>query len=142
VWDDLKFKLFVVNNNGNKLPSLWGLCKSGLNPIVMANSDQHIAMSVDLYGRSMFIAAFYANTKNKFRRALWSELYAVIHTNPDLWCCLGDFNGVLGAHECRSYRILGRLACAELLHWPNIGAQITWSNKRTGVASTERGWID
>ncbi|KAF1879944.1 hypothetical protein Lal_00022852 [Lupinus albus] len=134
VWDDLKLKLFVVNNNGNKLPSLWGPCKSGLNPIVMANSYQHIAISIDLDSKSMFIVVVYANIKHKLIRAIWSELYVVIHTNPGHWCCLGDFNVVLGAHECRSSSIPGRLACAEIC--------VASTEKRLNRLICNKEWVD
>ncbi|XP_019418611.1 PREDICTED: uncharacterized protein LOC109329402 [Lupinus angustifolius] len=117
VWKELKLKVFVTNNRGNQLSSIWGLCKYDLNPSILSNSDQQIAME------------------------------SVMEANPGPWCCIGDFNVVLGAHECRSTRLPAKTPCLEfisfsdsagLLHLNTLGVQFTWSNKRRGNALTEK----
>ncbi|XP_019430032.1 PREDICTED: uncharacterized protein LOC109337507 [Lupinus angustifolius] len=80
--------------------------------------------------------------------------------NVGPWCCLGDSNVVIGAHECRGGRIPQRGPTEEfnsftknlnLIHLVTMGADFTWTNKRRGAALIERrldralcndSWID
>ncbi|XP_019432656.1 PREDICTED: uncharacterized protein LOC109339641 [Lupinus angustifolius] len=146
-WSALNLKLFVMNNKGNQLPNLWGLYTIGLSPSVIAISTQHISISITLENKSLLISAIYAHTNHIHRRQLWSELQILMATYPGSWCTFGDFNAVLGAHECRGERLPSRISCEEfkcfadntnLLHLPTTGAKFTWSTKRRGVALIER----
>ncbi|KAE9619301.1 putative endonuclease/exonuclease/phosphatase [Lupinus albus] len=67
--------------------------------------------------------------------------------NPRPWCCIGDFNVVIGAHECKSSTLPVRLPIEEFKHFievgnlislPTRGVDFTWSNRRRGVALTEK----
>ncbi|XP_019435039.1 PREDICTED: uncharacterized protein LOC109341552 [Lupinus angustifolius] len=66
---------------------------------------------------------------------------------PGLWCCIGDFNMVLGANEHQGSVVPPTLPSEEfksfsdgsnLIHLLTRGAQLTWSNKRRGNALTEK----
>ncbi|XP_019459917.1 PREDICTED: uncharacterized protein LOC109359677 [Lupinus angustifolius] len=113
-WIRLNLKLFLVNDRGSQMPNLWGLCKANLQPV---------------------------------RRQLWNEILTLMDNNPGSWCCMGDFNVVLGANECRGSTLPSRLPCdefksfsenADLTHILTRGAEFTWTNKRRGVAHTEK----
>ncbi|XP_019433239.1 PREDICTED: uncharacterized protein LOC109340119 [Lupinus angustifolius] len=145
-WTYLNVKIFVVNDKGSLIPSIWGLCNHDLVPIVLMNNDQHISFSVLVDNKVLHFCVVYANTSYLLRRPLWSEVQKVISDNPGPWCCVGDFNVVLGAHECRSLRLPARIPSVEfqtfidnagLISLPTTGAQFTWS-KRIGNASTEK----
>ncbi|XP_019451698.1 PREDICTED: uncharacterized protein LOC109353792 [Lupinus angustifolius] len=144
---ELKLKVFVTNNRGHQLPSIWGLCKYDFNLSILNNSDQKIAMEVNIDNNRIFLCVVYANNSFLQRRHLWSDVQSVMDANPDPWCCIGDFNVVLGAHECRSARLPAKTPCLEfksfsdsagLLHLNTLGAQFTWTNKKRGNALTEK----
>ncbi|XP_019432655.1 PREDICTED: uncharacterized protein LOC109339640 [Lupinus angustifolius] len=146
-WNKLNLKLFVVNDIGSYLPSIWRLCNQDLNPTMLMNADQHISLLVLVDNMVLHICVVYDNTSYLLHRSLWSEVQKVISDNPGPWCCIGDFNIVLGAHECRSLRLPARIPFAEfqafsdnvgLINLPNTGAQFTWSNRHIGNASTEK----
>ncbi|XP_019433032.1 PREDICTED: uncharacterized protein LOC109339940, partial [Lupinus angustifolius] len=146
-WVDLNLHLFVVNNRNSLLPSIWGLCRVGLCPRILGNYDQHIDMVVEVENQRMFISAVYAHTNYSLRRSLWKELTEVMRVDSGPWCCIGDFNVVLGAHECRGERLPARPPMddfkrfsdsSELLHLPTSGSTFTWSNRRKGHALTEK----
>ncbi|XP_019433790.1 PREDICTED: uncharacterized protein LOC109340533 [Lupinus angustifolius] len=46
-------------------------------------------------------------------RSLWKDVQKLISDFPRPWCCIGDFNVVLGANECRSSRLPARIPCTE-----------------------------
>ncbi|XP_019438908.1 PREDICTED: uncharacterized protein LOC109344602 [Lupinus angustifolius] len=117
-WAELRLKIFVVNNRGNNLPNLWGLCAIHLDPSILMTSSQHISISI--------------TQNNKI-----SNICAVI----------GDFNVVLRANENRGTRLPARLPSEEfktfldnanLLHLPTRGSPFTWSNRMRGYALTEK----
>ncbi|XP_019435508.1 PREDICTED: uncharacterized protein LOC109342010 [Lupinus angustifolius] len=147
VWKELKLKVFVTNNRGHLLPSIWGLCKYDLNPSILSNSDQQIAMEVNTDNNRIFLCVVYANNNFLQRRHLWFDVQSVMDANPGPWCCIGDSNVVLGAHECRSARLPAKTPCLEfksfsdsagLLHLNTLGAQFTWTKKRRGNVLTEK----
>ncbi|XP_019435946.1 PREDICTED: uncharacterized protein LOC109342412 [Lupinus angustifolius] len=146
-WKELNLMLLVVNDRGEDLPSLWVLCNPDLAPSVLVKADQHIALSMLVNNKIIYICAIYAQTNHILRRSLWFHVQKLIADLPGPWCCIGDFNVVLGAHECRSLRLPARTPCAEfqafidhagLMSLPTSGAQYTWSNRRIGSASTEK----
>ncbi|CAL0306454.1 unnamed protein product [Lupinus luteus] len=78
---------------------------------------------------------------------LWNDIQSLMDTHQGSWSCLGDFNVVLGADECRGPRSPARLPSDEfkaftdsnnLLHLPTTGALYTWTNERRGNALTEK----
>ncbi|XP_019431828.1 PREDICTED: uncharacterized protein LOC109338930 [Lupinus angustifolius] len=80
-------------------------------------------------------------------RPLWYDILSPISANNGPWCCIGDFNSVLGANECRGASLPNRLACDDfkmfselgnLHHILTRGAEFTWSNRRRGVAHTKK----
>ncbi|XP_019432709.1 PREDICTED: uncharacterized protein LOC109339680 [Lupinus angustifolius] len=135
----LSLKLFFMNDRGALIPSIWGLCKLHLAPTVISNSFHKVSMVVSVEGKDLFIAAVYGTTSQMLRRALWEELKLLILANHGPWCCLGDFNVVLGIHECRGMRLTPTSPCADfknfidssnLIRLQTKGASFTWSNRR------------
>ncbi|XP_019465351.1 PREDICTED: uncharacterized protein LOC109363546 [Lupinus angustifolius] len=81
----------------------------------------------------------YANTNYISRRHLWSEITSLMDAYVGSWCCIGDFNVILGANEYMGSRIPSRTPSEEfktfsdnvgLIHLITRGAEFTWSNKR------------
>ena len=86
-----------------------------------------------------FLSAVYASTAVYTRRQLWNDLLLLNIQGP--WCCIGDFNTVLGAHEKLGGRPPPQPSCVDflsftndgdLLHFPNSGSFFTWTNSRRG----------
>ncbi|KAF1891085.1 hypothetical protein Lal_00001224 [Lupinus albus] len=146
-WSDLKLKLFGVNDRGPNLPSLWGLCNINLCPTILVSASQHISFSIQVNNKLLQFCAIYASTNYLVRRQLWQEVQSIMLVNPGPWCCIGNFNVVIGAHECRSSTLPARLPIEEFKHFievgnlislPTRGVDFTWSNRRRGVALTEK----
>ncbi|XP_019451836.1 PREDICTED: uncharacterized protein LOC109353936 [Lupinus angustifolius] len=147
LWNSLNLDLFVVNNRGDDLPNLWGLCSRGVVPQVLLSTSQFLAISVTLDNKVVNVCVIYAHTSYIQRRILWSDAQDVISAFPGPWCFIGDFNTVVGANECRSSRVPARIPSEEfkafidnvnLLHLPTRGAPFTWSNRRTGSTLTKK----
>ncbi|KAF1894130.1 hypothetical protein Lal_00004049, partial [Lupinus albus] len=131
-WAALKLKGFGFNERGTMKPNLWGLCSTSLNPQVIGNSNQHIISALEV--------------ENKQRRQLWADIISLMSVHKGPWCCIGDFNVVLGAHECRGPNLPPRSHSEEFklftdvgsfIHLGTIGADFTWTNRRIGLAETE-----
>ncbi|XP_019460146.1 PREDICTED: uncharacterized protein LOC109359906 [Lupinus angustifolius] len=146
-WTSLNLKLFFENDRGPLIPSIWGLCKMHLAPLIISSSIQQVSMTISIDGKDLFIAAVYGGTTQLLRRILWEELRILILTNQGPWCCVGDFNVVLGNHECRGMRLTPSSPCADfknftdsanLIHLQTRGSAFTWSNRRRGNALTEK----
>ncbi|XP_019447368.1 PREDICTED: uncharacterized protein LOC109350599 [Lupinus angustifolius] len=129
------------------LPNLWGLCSHDHSPTVLHNSSQHMNISVSIADKSCYISAVYAHTNYVQGRNLWYDLNAQIIANDGPWTCIGDFNVVLGANEARGPRVPHALPstefktftdCSKLIHLATRGSLFTWSNRRSGVALTEK----
>ncbi|CAL0326169.1 unnamed protein product [Lupinus luteus] len=113
-WAALDLKLFVVNARGDLLPNLWGLCRMDLNPSVIASSQQHISISLSCNNKTFFFSAVYAHTQYLLRRSLWSEILVA----------------------CDEFKAFSEAGC--LTHIQTRGAEFTWSNRRRGLAHTEK----
>ncbi|XP_019451789.1 PREDICTED: uncharacterized protein LOC109353883 [Lupinus angustifolius] len=146
-WDELNLKFFAYNERGTLLPNLWGLCNKDLSPQVIATSNQLIAVSVTMEAKLVHLCAVYAHSHYIQRRALWKDIISLMRQHVGAWNCIGDFNVVRGAYECRG----SRLPCSNiskefisfseegnLVHLETRGAEFTWSNKRRGSALTEK----
>ncbi|XP_019430035.1 PREDICTED: uncharacterized protein LOC109337510 [Lupinus angustifolius] len=92
-------------------------------------------------------AKIYAHTNYIQIRALWLDISSLIQANPGPWCCIGDFNVVLRAHECKGARLPARLPSeefktfsdsSELVHLNTSGQFFTWSNRRRSVARIKK----
>ncbi|CAL0323863.1 unnamed protein product [Lupinus luteus] len=68
-------------------------------------------------------------------------------SNVGPWNCIGDFNVITGVNEYRGSTLPSRLPSEEfcsffeeanLIHLPTRGAEFTWSNRRSGLALTEK----
>ncbi|XP_019418408.1 PREDICTED: uncharacterized protein LOC109329190 [Lupinus angustifolius] len=112
-WTSLNLKLFFENDRGPLIPSIWGLCKMHLAPLIISNSFQQVSMVISIDGKDLFIAVIYGGTTQLLRRILWEELKILILANHGPWCCVGDFNVIRGS-------------------------AFTWSNRRRGNALTEK----
>ncbi|XP_019427157.1 PREDICTED: uncharacterized protein LOC109335477 [Lupinus angustifolius] len=146
-WSGLNLKLFSVNDRGSLLPNIWGLCQVGVNPTIISNTSQQVSISLVLDNQPVFICVVYAHTQYLMRRSLWFDILSLISANNGPWCCIGDFNSVLGANECRGASLPNRVACEDfkmfseignLHHIMTRGAEFTWSNRRRRVAHTEK----
>ncbi|XP_019451878.1 PREDICTED: uncharacterized protein LOC109353979 [Lupinus angustifolius] len=97
--------------------------------------------------KQVFMSAIYAHSDYIQRRTMWYEINALMIANPAIWCCIGDFNVVLGASECRGANNPARLPMDEfkafsnesqLIHLTTRGAEFTWTNRRRGRTLTEK----
>ncbi|XP_019434274.1 PREDICTED: uncharacterized protein LOC109340956 [Lupinus angustifolius] len=68
-------------------------------------------------------------------------------SNSGPWSCIGDFNVVLGSHECRGPTLPSKIPLedfqnftedANLIHLNTRGVDFTWTNKRRGASLTEK----
>ncbi|XP_019447216.1 PREDICTED: uncharacterized protein LOC109350434 [Lupinus angustifolius] len=74
-------------------------------PVLTKSQRKKQKKSVLVDNKVLFFCVVYASINYLFRRTLWSEIHQVISNYPGPWCCIGDFNVVLGAHECISLRL-------------------------------------
>ncbi|XP_019432112.1 PREDICTED: uncharacterized protein LOC109339158 [Lupinus angustifolius] len=146
-WSALNLKLFTVNDRGSLLPNIWGLCHVGLNPNIISNTSHQISISLILDNQQVFICDVYAHTNYLMRRSLWADILSLISVNQGPWCCIGDFNFVMGANECKGAYLPNRTACEDFKRFSDVGnlhhiltrgAEFTWSNRRRGLAHTEK----
>ncbi|CAL0327859.1 unnamed protein product [Lupinus luteus] len=146
-WSKLGLKLFICNDRDTLIPNIWGLCRSDLNPIVLASSSQQVSISLNFESKQVFVCVVYAHTQFARRRALWCDILNLIGNFSGSWCCIGDFNAVLGSNECRGAHLPNKTSSdefrdfsdsAQLNHLVTRGAFYTWSNKRRGSALTEK----
>ncbi|XP_019435949.1 PREDICTED: uncharacterized protein LOC109342416 [Lupinus angustifolius] len=77
-WNSLNLDLFVVNNIGDALPNLWGLCSRGVVPHVLLSTSQFLAISATLDNKVVNVCVVYAHTNYIQRRILWSDALDVI----------------------------------------------------------------
>ncbi|XP_019438958.1 PREDICTED: uncharacterized protein LOC109344660 [Lupinus angustifolius] len=112
-WTTLNLKLFFVNDRGPLIPSIWGLCKLHLAPIVISNSFQQVSMVVSVEGKDLFIAVVYVLGNHECRG---------IRLTPSSPCV--DFKNFSDS--------------TNLIHLQTRGAAFTWSNRRRGNALTEK----
>jgi len=143
----LGMKIFCVNNRGNLQPNLWCFSSKNLNPVLFDLDDQQISVQVSLNGKIFGITGVYASTCHMKRRNLWEKLQNVQTIINCPWCCLGDFNTILGAHEQRSNFRTPTVSMQDFLSWTNSnnlihlhtrGAAFTWSNGRRGRFNIQR----
>ncbi|XP_019431279.1 PREDICTED: uncharacterized protein LOC109338477 [Lupinus angustifolius] len=146
-WSRLGLKLFYTNDRGPLVPNIWGICKLDINPIVVASSFQQVSVTIKIDSKQFYLCAVYAHTQFGRRRDLWNEINSLVIKFPRAWCCIGDFNAVLGANECRCSHLPNKTSCDEfrsfsnstnLTHLTTRGAVVTWTNKRRGDALTEK----
>ncbi|XP_019432260.1 PREDICTED: uncharacterized protein LOC109339300 [Lupinus angustifolius] len=146
-WSPLNLKPFIENDRGSLLPNLWGACRDDISPQIISNSSQQISISLLQNGQHAFICAVYAHTNYLMRRTLWTDILDHISANQGPWCCIGDFNSVLGANECNGAYLPNRTACEDFKNFSNVGrlhhiltrgAEFTWSNRRRGLAHTQK----
>lgn len=131
---NLGLTFFVSNHRTNSRPNIWVLCKPHLAATThtIESSEQFIAI------RSENRTLIFVHASNNYitRRTLWANIYNL--ADPNL-CVIGDFNVVLGAHECSS----GHLAHAtpskdfrdfttqrDLFDIKGVGNKYTWATRR------------
>ena len=138
-WFALGLKLFAVNNSGTVAPNLWIFHAEQVSAALVSASAQQVSLSVMIHNTTCFFSMIYASTTVFSRRQLWRELHLLNCQGP--WCCMGDFNAVLGAHEKTGGRPPPTISCddflsftndADLHHLPTSGSFLTWTNGRRG----------
>ncbi|GAU40165.1 hypothetical protein TSUD_292700 [Trifolium subterraneum] len=109
--------------------------------------NQQMSFTVDVSGVLFGITAVYASTYYLSRRALWSKITNIQSQNPLPWCCIGDFNTIIGSHEHRGSSTPARTPMLDFQHWsdsnnllhlPTQGAFFTWTNGRRSRHSTHK----
>lgn len=130
-WSKLNMKNFAVNTRPDRVSNLWCFCSEDLDPTVILTSSQQITFSVVWDDQTIYITSVYAATNYIRRRSLWQEMVNLNQRLDGPCCCIGDFNAVLGAQECRGSKLPSRIACNEfktwsdacdLIHFPTRGA--------------------
>jgi hypothetical protein len=146
-WNRFGLKVFAVNNRNDLLPNLWCLCSTQLTPTLIDVDNQQVSFTVDVSGVLFGITAVYASTCYLSRRALWSKITNVQSQYPLPWCCIGDFNTIMGSHEHRGSSTPARTPMLDFQHWsdsnnllhlPTQGAFFTWTNGRRGRHTTHK----
>lgn len=99
-WDSLGLKLFVVNNRSSLELNISCICKKTVIPHVQT-TDQFVVFSILIENIKVCFAAMYASTYYIKRRGLWSDLSSSLTNYNVPWCLVGDYNSILGTHECR-----------------------------------------
>ncbi|XP_019416432.1 PREDICTED: uncharacterized protein LOC109327726 [Lupinus angustifolius] len=151
LWSALNLKPFIENDRVSLLPNIWGACRDGINPQIISNTSQQISISLMQDNHLAFICAVYAHTNYLMTKALWVDILSLTSVNQGPWCCIGDFNSVLGANECKGAYFPNRISCEDfkrfseggsLHHILTRGAEFTWSNRRRGLAHTGKKRLD
>ncbi|XP_019433071.1 PREDICTED: uncharacterized protein LOC109339967 [Lupinus angustifolius] len=124
-----------------------GFCSLDLSPVVITVSDQQCSLSILWNNKTFFTSTIYAHTHYLQRRFLWVEIQSLLLAHPGPWCCIGDFNAILGSNECRSARLPNKVSCEDFQKFPDTsrvihlstrGVAFTWTNKRRGEVLTEK----
>jgi hypothetical protein len=71
---NLHLKLFALNSRNNMLPNLWCICKSNMNPVILASDAQQVTLTVTENDKTLAFSAIYASTNYQTRRTLWNDL--------------------------------------------------------------------
>ncbi|MCH80720.1 DUF4283 domain protein, partial [Trifolium medium] len=118
--DEQGYQLVKVNSRSNRLPNLWCICSTLLNPSVVASEEQFVAFTLSDGLTSFAVASVYASTY---------------------------FNTIIGVHEYRGSFSPARIPIEDfqvwtdtnnLVHLPTKGAFFTWANGRNGSAYTQK----
>ncbi|XP_019455197.1 PREDICTED: uncharacterized protein LOC109356329 [Lupinus angustifolius] len=146
-WSELQLSVFTLNDRGPRLPNIWGLCKKDLSPSVIVSSSQFMALSLNIDNKLVNLCVVYAHNLYMQRRTLWKDIIDTMSSNSGPWSYIGDFNVVLGSHECRGLRLPSKITSedfqnftedADLIHLNTRGVDFTWTNKRRGASLTEK----
>lgn len=81
------------------------------------------------------------------RKELWEKLKLIQHASNTPWCCISDFNTILGAHEQKSRYRVHEATMKDFQDWTNSnnlihihtrGSSYTWSNGRSSRFHIQR----
>jgi len=140
-------KICCVNNRGSLLSNLWCFCSKSINLVLVNVDDQQINLKIVVNGKSFCLTGVYASNCQLKRKELWENLKNIQHSTNLPWCCLGEFNTILGVHEQRSrYRVSSSTMtyfqewseANNLIHIHTRGATYTWTNRRRGRFNIQR----
>lgn len=144
---NLGLKVFCVNDRNSLIPNLWCLCPIHLSPNLISVDDQQISIQIDISGKPFGFTGVYASTCYIKRRQLWSAISNIQTQHKLSWCCIGDFNTILGSHEHQGSHTPARLPMLDfqqwsdvnnLFHLPTRGSAFTWTNGRRGRNNTRK----
>jgi len=133
--DRLGMKLFCVNDRGNLLSNLWCFCSKALTPVLINVDDQQITLQISLNTKCFTLFGVYASNCRLKRKDLWEKLQFIQNSTNTPWCCLGDFNSIMGAQEQRSRY---REDSNNLIHIHTRGVDYTLTNGRRGRFNIQR----
>lgn len=92
------------------------------------------------------MTAVYASNCH-IQRSLWNSISQIQSQHAIPWCCIGDFNVILGTHEHKGKFSPAIALMHEFHQWSESnnfihlhtrGAQFTWSNGRKGRFNTQK----
>ncbi|KAL6139472.1 hypothetical protein ACLB2K_057776 [Fragaria x ananassa] len=102
-------------------------------------SEQQITIQLDMEVVTSQLSFIYAATTARKRKSLWSELLQLRQSTLVAWMAIGDFNSVLGSHECMGGQLPIRSSCEDFrsvtelcnfAHMDTTGAFYTWARGR------------
>lgn len=95
----------------------------------------------------MGLTGVYASNSQMKRKELWEKLKLIQHASNTPWCCISDFNTILGAHEQKSRYRVHEATMKDFQDWTNSnnlihihtrGSSYTWSNGRSSRFHIQR----
>lgn len=112
--DRLGLKLFAINHKANLMPNIWFICKRDLDSHIVSVTDQLVSFTVSLENLTLGFISVYTSTCHLVRWRLRNDLSNTMAANNLLWCLVGDYNSILGAHEHMGSRSPNRILIVDL----------------------------
>lgn len=138
-WVSLNLRLISMNERGSLIPNMWLLGAPHIVALIILLSEQQITIQLDMEGVTSQLSFIFTATTARKRKSLWSELLQLRQSTLVAWMAIGDFNSVLGAHECMGGQLPIRSSCEDFrsvtelcnfAHMDTTGAFYTWARGR------------
>ncbi|KAK3193655.1 hypothetical protein Dsin_024965 [Dipteronia sinensis] len=147
-WSSLGLHLVGMNDIGGLIPSIWVFsCDAISDPQIVLYDKQHLTISISIKSLMHWYTFVYASKSASIHRVLWHSLREMAGSFSSSWLVVGDFNPVLGAHECLGSRSPARGSCehfksmiedCNLIGVQSQGARFTWVRGRSSHTRVER----